>query len=458
MKRAFDLVVIFAEMRTGSNHLEAMLDGVSGLKALGEAFNPSFVGRPNQDSLLGFDLMRREADPQGFLAAILADGAIDLPVIRFFHDHDARVLGPILDNPRIAKVILRRNPLDSYLSHKIATETGQWKMTDARARKTADVRFVAAEFETMLAAWQGFAAKLRRALQTRGQTAFEIGYDDLADKGVLDGLLRFLGSAEAIDLSASNLKPQNPEAPGQKVINPGEMEAALAKLDPFDLSRPGPIEPSRAPMVKQIAVQGEHLFLPIPGVTPMLPGPDAQNGMSQKELRQWMRQHTSHTKITCIQHPLARAHSVFCHKVLPKRPAHAQTRRQLRMRYDVPLPEDWPDASYTKAAHRAAFEGFLMFLKGCVAGQTSLEALPAWAGQLTLLQGYAQFVVPDRVFRAETLATELPSLGLSAAEPAEPEPFDLAEIYDRALEDRAREVYRRDYVFFGYGDWSDYAA
>ena len=462
MKRPFDLCVIFAEMRTGSNHLEAMLDGVLGLRAFGEVFNPAFVGRPNQDALCGFDLARREAAPVELLAAIRSGAAPDLPILRFFHDHDPRVLDPMLDDARVAKVILRRNPLDSYLSRKIAAETGQWKMTDARMQKTADIRFDAPEFETMLSAWQGFAARLARGLQLRGQTAFEINYEDLADTEVLNGLLRFLGSSETIDPKASNLKPQNPGGPRSKVINPKDMEQALARLDPFGVDRPGRIDFAQRAAAKSIAVAGDLMMLPVPGVLSdqwrnWFPE-DVQDGLTQRELRQWMRQHPAHRKIACIQHPLARAHSVFCGQVLPRRPATADLRRRLRRRYDIPLPQDWPDPGYDRAAHRAAFEAFLRFLKPCLAGQTSLSAPADWSGQLAALQGMARFALPDRLLRAEQLDDDLTLFGLRPHPPVADTPFALGDIYDEALDSLARDVFRRDYVFFGYGTWRNHAA
>ncbi len=43
----FDYFVVFAEMRTGSNFLEANLNAFAGLTCHGEAFNPHFIGYPN---------------------------------------------------------------------------------------------------------------------------------------------------------------------------------------------------------------------------------------------------------------------------------------------------------------------------------------------------------------------------------------------------------------------------
>ena len=49
----FDYFVVFAEMRTGSNFLEANINAFDGLSCLGEAFNPHFIGYPDNEKILG---------------------------------------------------------------------------------------------------------------------------------------------------------------------------------------------------------------------------------------------------------------------------------------------------------------------------------------------------------------------------------------------------------------------
>ncbi|MEM9321014.1 MAG: nodulation protein NodH, partial [Pseudomonadota bacterium] len=425
----------------------------------------------------GFDLTRREAEPDGLLAAIRAEAGHNLPVIRFFHDHDRRMVAPLVGDPRVAKVILRRNPLDSYISRKIAAQTGQWRMTDSRAGMSQKIEFEPAEFQAMLDEWSDFAARLRHLLQAQGQTAFEIGYDDLQDKAVLAGLLRFLRVEAEIDPTGSKLKPQNPGGPREKVSNPDEMKAKIAKLDPFLLDRSGTVERPRGPAVKRIVVtEGPGLmWMPVPGVAEDemqacladLGGYDSDaaapvSGLNQRALRQWMRRHPGHQKFTIIRHPLARAHTVFCASVLPRLPIHAETRRRLRKRYDIPLPQDWPAPEYDQKAHRAAFGAWLRFLSSCLAGQTSLTPPAPWVGQLTCLQGIGTFALPDHILRAEDLAAGLARLSLRKPAPplGQDSPFELGAIYNAELEALARQAYRRDYVFFGYEDWpaADYAA
>ena len=127
MSGSFTSFVVLAEMRTGSNFLETNLNALEGVTCHGEAFNPHFIGYPNSTEILGISQQGREDDPHQLLAAIRDDA--DLGGFRYFHDHDPRILDTILDDPQVAKIILTRNPLDSYVSWKIAQATGQWKLT-----------------------------------------------------------------------------------------------------------------------------------------------------------------------------------------------------------------------------------------------------------------------------------------------------------------------------------------
>lgn len=469
----FDSFVIFAGMRTGSNFLEDNLNGVPGLFCYGEVFNPHFIGQKDRRSLLGITLEDRSKDPFPLLQAMKshADG---LAGVRFFHDHDPRVLRALMSDRRCAKVILTRNPLDSYVSRKIAAETGQWKLTDPSHRRSARISFNPAEFEAHLEQVQRFQMELLHELQVSGQTAFYIGYDDIGDIDVLNGLLRFLGVQHRLDKLSDRLKRQNPQPLAEKVKNHAEMEAALAQLDRFDLSRTPNLEPRRGPAVPSYVAGAEAplLFLPVrAGPSALIEAwlaaldgvePEAlTRGFTQKTLRSWKRSHPGHRCFTVVSHPLDRAHRAFCTHILGTgEDSYPTIRQTLREVEGVPLPEGAPGADFGPEAHRAAFLGFLRFLKRNLGGRTALRVDASWASQSEVLRGMAQVALPDMVLRAERLAAELPVLaaqvGLCAPDLPEIKaegPVALADIYDTELESAARDAYQRDYMSLGYRAW-----
>lgn len=456
---------MFAEMRTGSNFLEANLNAMNGVTCHGEVFNPHFIGKKDQLSLLGFSMADREADPMALVRALRAQTK-GLAGFRYFHDHDPRVVQPVLEDRLCAKIILTRNPIESYVSWKIAQETGQWKLTHAKNLKTAQVRFNTQEFEAHVSVLQEFQIRLMHALQISGQTAFYIDYEDINDLDVLNGLAAFLG-VECLAGLDDSLKKQNPEEIAQKVLNPDEMERALARLDRFNLARTPNFEPRRAPMVPQfIAARAAGLlYMPVRGgpvaqVTNWLKAFGGTEGdFTQKSLRQWKRARPGHRSFTVLRHPVARAHDTFCEQILAG--SLGQIREQMAKVHKLDLPAPGKDYA-DPAAHRAGFIGFLKWIKLNLSGQTSARVDAHWASQAAVLQGFAGFQGPDIVLREDRLAEGLAFL---AAEVRQPPPVlppavghaftPLATIYNAEVEAAAREAYGRDYVAFGFSDWRD---
>jgi len=458
----FRSFVILAAMRTGSNFLEESLNRVPGIVCLGEAFNPTFIAYPNRTDLLGVTMVERDANPLALLKKILNQPG--LTGFRYFPDHDPRVLDAILADRTCAKIVLTRNPAESYVSLGIARETGQWKAKDAVRLKSARVRFDAADFTAYLDGLQGFHLKVLHGLQTSGQTAFYLDYEDIGDGDVLTGLARFLGVGEVAVTPARSLVPQNPDAVIDKVANPGDMAAALARLDRFNLTRTPNFEPRRGPQVPGfIAAKGAPLlFMPVAaGPTVRVqdwlsrlgePG-DAGlvAGFTQAGLRDWMRAIAVHRRFTVLRHPLARAYAAFADGVLAGNNARLVDHlvRQHRMRL--------PEAIATAADRHAAFVLFLRFLKPALNGQTSLRVDPAWASQQATLAGFARFALPDAVIREEQMEDGLAHLcrhlGVDWVPVSADEPGGLDEIHDTELEALARQACPRDYLTFGFGPW-----
>ena len=474
MDRKFDAFVIFAEMRTGSNYIEATLNDLPDLDCLGEVYNPTFIAHHNTFEMHGIDMDRREKKPLDLLEAIIDNAGEALPGFRFFHDHDARVLDRILPDPAIAKVILTRNPLDSYVSRRIATETGQWRLTDMKHARSAKIEFRLWEFENMLTDLQDFQIKLQRGLQVTGQTAFYIRYDDINDVDVVNGLAKFLGSGHELDGTNSKLKKQNPSDLSQKVENYDHMVRMLAKLDRFELDRTPNFEPPRHAGVPNFYATPDTglLFMPIKGaaVEPVkswmaeLAGigvDDLLTGMNQKDLRQWMRKHPGYRSFSILRHPLERAYHVFNTCILPNdRPAFSNIRRVLRKRYGLPIPEKGLIKGYYADQHQEAFIAFLNFLKGNLAGQTSVKIEPVFASQTAIIQGMANVTLPDHLFREEDLIAGLPRLAAEqTGTPAEFDmaiddgPFPLAEINNYEVAALIEDIYRKDFLNFGFAPW-----
>ncbi len=463
----FDHFVIFAEMRTGSNLLEATLSQVPGIACHGEVFNPDHLGGPAVTEVLGMTMAARLADPSALLDRIRE--APGLNGFRFFFDHEPRVLDEILADPRCAKIVLTRNPVDCYISLKIAYNTKRWRLTDVKDRIVWKPPFKPAEFAAFLEERQAFQLRLLNALQVSGQTAFYLDYEDSLDVAVINGLLKFLGRDDRVERISGDLVRQNPEAMEDKVRNFPEMEAALARIDWAGLSRTPNFEPRRGPGIpRAVAAKGAPLlYLPLPPlndghVRDWLSGLGSggiEEDFTRKSLRQWQRQHTGHRSFTVLRHPLARAHEAFAAVMTGH--AHEVTRGRLRARHSVPIPAEDAIAGIGPDAWRAAFAGFLGFVKANLAGQTGLRQEAIWGTQWSLVAGLSGFSPPDLLAREDRLAEDLGHLAAAVGVTAPPRPGAAADkapvplraIHDRELEALARDVYRRDYTSFGFGAW-----
>ena len=258
------------------------------------------------------------------------------------------------------------------------------------------------------------------------------------------------------------------------------MVDALAKLDQFDLLRTPNFEPSRGPAIPTYIAASETGLM----YMPLRSGPDRavrqwlaavdgaptdalQEKFSQKSLRAWQETHQPHRSFAVLRHPLARAHAAFCDRILLDGPRSLpEIRANLIRVHKLKLPDHAPalddQSAYSDDDHRRALLGFLTFLKMNLAGQTSIRIDPSWAGQLTLLQGMAQFAVPDLVLREDSLEPELVHLAKQMNIVNPPALGDtahrwqgrLAAVYDQPLEAAARAAYARDYAAFSFGNWS----
>ncbi|MFD1796698.1 hypothetical protein FQV27_12815 [Paracoccus aurantiacus] len=452
--------VIFAEMRTGSNLLEATLNAIKHVTCFGEAFNPYMLGWPGTDQIRGITRDEREADPMRLLDAITSrDG--HLSGFRYFHDHDPRVFDAIMANRRCAKIILTRNPVDSFVSTELARQTNQWKLNQTETPIPAAIEFDGAAFQKTLSEIQEFQARILRGLQVSGQAAFWLNYDDLRDAEVMTGLLHWLGRTDLAQVNpASDQVPQNPREMSGKVSNFAQMQTELSAMDPFQLSRIPTFEPRRGPAVPSfltVETGGGLLYMPIRGgpadtVTDWLraTGGEIARDFNQSTLRGWLREHPQHRSFTVLRHPLRRAWSAFGQLLGGAAP---DLRQQMREIHRVPLPPDEALFEMSEDDQARLFADFLAFLRRSMNGQTSLPLLPVWASQTEVIAGFSRFLSPDMILREDMLSRDFGWLaeaaGVTAPDVGAPEAMPDF-LSDKPLQQAARAAYLRDYIQFGF--------
>jgi LPS sulfotransferase NodH len=465
----FTSFVVLAEMRTGSNLLQAQLNRVPGLRCHGELFNPAFIDEPGTERFLGLDKAARDADPLGLLSRLGEGGA--LTGFRLFGDHDPEVIAACLADPARAKIVLGRNAVDSFISLGIARQTGQWVLGPGRARRRARVRFDPAEFAAFLARRDSFRRAVMGALQTTGQTAFVLDYEDLGRPEVIAGLVAFLGlppPAPEVLAAPVALRRQNPEPAEAKVDNPAEMARALSRIDWCGLADAQGAPPrSRASVADAvIAARAPLLWLPVAGAVPRAAvadwlarigaaprGGGVLAGFGPRVLGRWLDRHAGRRSVfTIIDHPLPRAHRAFAAAVIGgDAPAlGALIRRRAGIAPDDPSPFDDP------ARHRAAFAAWLQH-----AAEGGLGMGEAALPQAELIAGLSRIAMPDRILRTDRIARDLAALARAhdlpdpGWIPLPPDPADLrlAEIRDSEIDGLAAQLLWRDLRAFGFAGW-----
>ena len=432
--------VILGAMRTGSNLLEELLNTVPDVEVHGELFNPHFVGGPKRDGFLGFDVETRDRDPSAVLAALSKQEGLN--GFRLFHDHDPRVIEAVLADPKVAKIVLTRRPIDSYASLKVARKTGQWWMGNMATAKSAKITFHPPEYDSFVEDLVSFHGHVSRNLQVSGQTAFQIDYADLRDRDVLAGLCKFLGVSGAPDPDAVKAKVQNPAPLSDLFTNPDLAAAHVG--DSVDLFRPRALEADRGPGVRGYVMTDDGvLYMPIPGASadPIAAALGGNTDQNRRVIRAWMERNKDHTAVTVLRHPLERAHDAFCHAILSEDGPMPDVRDALARHHGVDV-----DCGEDLERHQFAFLTFLGFLTGNLSGQSALPVQRVWASQHKFVEAMAGFRPPDHLIRAG----ETENVGGVAAIWPDTRPFTLSEVATAEHRDAAFKAYRRDYLTFGF--------
>jgi LPS sulfotransferase NodH len=497
MSGRYKYFAIFGAMRSGSNLLEQSLNQYSGITCHGELFNPSFIGHPKSTDFLGLDFVEREKSPESLIKAMIKDAGDGIAGFRVFHDHDQRTAQMALQDPKCAKIILQRDVLQSFISLEIARKTDQWLLHDSPDRRGGKIIFNTQEFNAYRTEQEAYYEDVRKILQKSGQAAFWVHYPEQRDVAVLNGIARFLGQDEVLKTVKETIRRQNPGSLRDKVENYDEMRAALSHWSEDEIIPQASFNPlRRANIPKMVScISQPILFVPVPGgpneeilrwmnaidegAAPsssyshaVTDGEVLHTGHNQRTLFEWMESNPDIATLTAVRHPLTRAYGAFMAKIFPTgEGTYAVIREQLVNYFGVALPDlDVMEGAtrksldvegYSIGQHRAAFHGFLRFLKDNLSGQTSIRKDGLWDSQMTFLTGF-NAAVPisiivkegqmDAGFRYIESVLDLPVPTIGA--PIKPDHmFALDEIYTRQTENLARKAYSLDYGRFGFTDY-----
>lgn len=478
---------ILGAMRTGSNLLERTLNQFPDIICHGELFNAAFVAGDGKDSYLGITRAERDADPFRLIARIRETAGARVPGFRIFGDHDQRILAHVARDPDCALVVLRRDPLESYVSLRIAETTGQWLLGDERQRRAATIAFDPADFERYRSVLSDQYARVLWAVRAAGRTAFEIGFEEIKDLRLLNGLAAWLGSRTTLDRIEETIVRQNPGALAEKVSNPEAIAPYLPGAPAtrargpegvtgrgFVLSRRHPLAFAPLPACPWAPVLRWMASLSGVEATPetaTAPGGPLETGLAPDALARRMAEGRLGTLLTVTRHPLERAARTFHDKILASdRGAFEPVRRALVETCGVELP---PAAAvqrrdraalaaigYDLAAHRRALAGFLTFLRDNLAGRTAIPAAPVWLPQSVHIAALAAVMPPTLIvpepwlpkagaFLRAVMGIETGRNAILRMPPPIPL-FDAPELWTEELGDLARAAYPEDHARLGY--------
>ena len=229
-----DYFVVLAAMRTGSNLLQSNLNQFKDIVCLGELFNRAFVGinipGKSNKPIAGYgrdDVALRNRDVMLFFDRIYAEMPGNVFGFRMFRGQSDKLLDIVLHNRNCRKVVLRRNALDSFISLQIAGKSDKWLSRNPDRIQDVRVRFSMKKFLQYLEENEQFYSHCQAVIDTTGQTAFAIRYEQIKDPLELNRLARFLGGRHEKAKFREKIYKQTLPGLEQKVVNYAAMVQSL---------------------------------------------------------------------------------------------------------------------------------------------------------------------------------------------------------------------------------------
>ena len=135
------------------------------------------------------------------------------------------MLDLVLSDARCRRFVLRRDPLESYVSLKLARTTRQWVVRRREDRVSAKVHFDVSEFETYLESVERFHDKIDRRMRDAGTTAWELDYAELTSPAVIYDVARKIGAKSFPSQLRQRTVRQNPGPIETNLENPEDFRA-----------------------------------------------------------------------------------------------------------------------------------------------------------------------------------------------------------------------------------------
>lgn len=457
MTQKFDAIAIFGAMRSGSNLLERSLGLHPKIEIYGEIFNPNFIGEITQDELAGFSVATRDEDPLGFLRKIHEKAAPRLPCFRIFQDHHPKAQDEILRDPRIAKLILQRNPVDSFVSLLIARETDQWllarkKMQSLEAKVNLDLE----AYDIYQNKLQKFYDHISEILTETSQDYFFVNYAEIKSLRTLNKAFDFVGIAPPLTRYDEPIRRQNPHPVAYYLQNP-EMLDALGYV-PED----GPVADAQPPVVKQaeladtlhialLNIEGTrdqhelfHLRKANGGTLGALSFEDAQAWQAESPESRFIYARPVHPVLRLYRafRLAALSPDEFCETTNDSAKLHDY----VNQRYGADLVKAFAqDTSLQK--HKQNFKKFLFFMRDGLWKNAEIRVRPAFLPQSILIDEW-QAITDVKILKTDE------SIGAFSAPPRKsiPSKFPLQDIVDDTIIERSKAIYADDYARFEFPD------
>jgi len=191
--------IVFCYARTGSYRFMDILNRQDGVIACGEVYKKQRI-ELDQNLLkdLGLnkqDISERDGDPIGFyhnLASICSNQHFGFKI---FPEHNHEIKRYLAQSDDLIKIYLVRNPIQSYISSKVAQKTGKWvaKKDSSHDQGTIQIEFSSDEFGKYLSRLMAAYSKIKIWASASNENLHTLDYSDALNPSSLSSFIQSTG-------------------------------------------------------------------------------------------------------------------------------------------------------------------------------------------------------------------------------------------------------------------------